>query len=231
MFGLYWKSQYFLWIKLESWNKWTPTHITNFSWQKEKACSNQQEGKRQFDFSTLQQPIRIIFKINKKETHNLIFQPTTTKSKFPQKFNNPHSLKHSNKHVVSNNSRDNFWEQKSPKFNAPYTNIIKKNYPAQKRGGIEQETKSNMAEHRERERERTCVSAGSTVGFGPSGFSSILAHSIKAATGPHWKPPWLFRINGPLLSPFQFFIIPLYKDSILIFSIFICTGVDKNLKT
>ena len=57
----------------------------------------------------------------------------------------------------------------------------KKNYPEQKHGGIEQETKSNMAEQR-RERERTCGSAGSTVGFGPIGFLSISPHPVKAAT-------------------------------------------------
>ena len=44
----------------------------------------------------------------------------------------------------------------------------------------------------ERERERTCVSAGCTVGFGPNGFSSILPHPVKYiwfATGPNYKTP------------------------------------------
>ena len=126
MFGLHGKSQFFLWIKLESWNKWTPTHITNFSWQKES-----------------------MFKSTGRE--KIIWFCSLQPSPNSHKLNNPHSLKHSNKHIVSNNSRDKFWEQKSLKFNAPYTNIIKKNYPAQKHGGIEQETKSNMAEQRERE--------------------------------------------------------------------------------
>jgi len=137
----------------------------------------------------------------------LIFQSTPTKSKF----NNPHSLKHSNKHIVSNNSRDKFWEQKSLKFNAPYTNIIKKKKITQHKNMEGLNKKQNpiwqSREERERERERTCGSAGSTVGFGPIGFSSISPHPVKAATptkyiyGPNCKTPWLFRINRPLLRP------------------------------
>ena len=156
-------------------------------------------------FSTLQQPIRIIFKINKKETHNLIFESTPTKSKLPQ---NPTTLIHSS--ILTNTLcatiQETNFENKSPSNSMPHTQTSstkKKKKITQHKNmeGLNKKQNPIWQSREERERERTCVSAGCTVGFGPNGFSSILPHPVKYiwfATGPNYKPPWLFRINRPI---------------------------------
>lgn len=165
-------------------------------------------------FSTLQQPIRIIFKINKKETHNLIFQSTPTKSKLPQ---NSTTLIHSS--ILTNTLcatiQETNFENKSPSNSMPHTQTSstkkKKKLPSTKtwRDWTRNKIQYGRAEKNEREREpvfrRVVLSGLGRMGshqfyltlsniYGLPRVQTIKHHDYFEQTGPFLRPISIFRI-------------------------------------